>query len=202
MNRRASYADIAIVIAAVVFTSLLLVNKDPNIRATATIGGYQHDLMDSYIVAENSRSYVEHSYQYAIQQALHSSKYCTTPTQKNQFMSQVENYLQKSYTEEIPIEVNGFEVTKPFPKAAISAGFYDVSDAIVLISKENEPELLVITADPISVTNLNPNFKVDTSVDMKFVYDIDELCLQNQAASSSITDTPELIDSEELVATD
>jgi hypothetical protein len=187
MNKRASYADIAILVAAIIFTSLLLVNKDPNIRATATIGEYQHDLMDSYIVAENSRSYIEHSYGYAVRSALYSSSYCTDPDNNEKaFLDRVESALKTSYTANIPVEANGFEITKPFQTAtAVSDQFYNIpSNAIELDTKARK---LTITPEPISVINSNPNFRVTTSVDTKQVYNLKLLC-------SEEGDVPELLD--------
>jgi hypothetical protein len=179
MNKRASYADIALVVGCLIVTTLLLANKDPDIRAVATIGEYQHELLDSYIVAENSRSYIEHSYSYAVQRALHTSGYCLDTNQRATFLTDLEIYLGQVYTQELPTEVHSLVISAPFSSSVFAGSvFYDVDEAITLAGPSDN-EILTIDAEPIYVTNSNENFKINTSAIVVLSYNIQEgLCLQ------------------------
>jgi hypothetical protein len=203
MNRRASYADIGIVVAVIIFTSILLINKDPTERATATIGEYQHDLLDSYIVAENSRFYIETSYAYAVQRALYDSGYCSDLDQKDAFLDSVEGYLARDYTQNLPETVGELSISKPFEQKSW------ITDRIVYkiegLNLNLGTRILTVNSNSIYVTNSNPNFEVNTSVAIDLSYDIDYFCesetlesVESRLSDSddSVTDTEEVVVSE------
>ena len=187
MNRRGSNADIAIVVLVVMLFSAALISKDPTIRATATIGKYQNELMDSYVIAENSRSYIEHSYVYAVRSALSTSDYCQDSSQKELFLSELEAQIFVN-TQNLPKESNGFMISAPFTSTIVGVSeFYDMDDAISLYTYGGD-RILTISVEPIHLTNSNQNFKINTSVKLNLEYNLEEVCDEQELFSSLIAE--------------